>query len=297
MKSPRHALLLLQLVFVTTIALPQTVPAQTATRRPLWKIEGPKCSVYLVGSVHFLKKEHYPLPAPIEQAFERAKIAVFETDLGSTENSEFKASLLQKSVLPEGQKLQDQLSPQLFERLEKQLMESGLPVAVVEKFKPGMVAMSIVMVELQRLNLDPQMGLDQHFYQRAKKAGKEIRALESPELQLNLITGFSKEEGEAMLDSTLKDIKTLKTELDKLLQSWQTGDMAGLAKLLNKALSEHPGLYQRLLADRNKTWLPAVEELIRGDRDAIVVVGAGHLAGPGSLVELLEKKGTKVVQQ
>jgi len=37
----------------------------------------------LLGSVHVLKKEDYPLPAPIEAAFSDSKTAVFETDIAA----------------------------------------------------------------------------------------------------------------------------------------------------------------------------------------------------------------------
>jgi len=70
-----------------------------------------------------------------------------------------------------------------------------------------------------------------------------------------------------------------------------------LESLLNDALREAPALYKRLLTDRNRAWVPAVEKLLQGDRDAIVIVGAGHLVGKESVVELLARKGFKPTQQ
>lgn len=237
------------------------------------------------------------MATPIEAAFERAKVAVFESDLEAMEKPELQLALLTKAVLPQGQTLKDQLSPKMYERLIEQLKETGLPVEVVQSFKPGMVAMTLVVAEMQKMDLNPKLGLDQHFYERARKSGKEIMGLEEPQFQVDLITGFSKEEGEAFLDSTLRDIHTLKEDLDKLLQAWRTGDMKTLAGLLNQALEEHPDLYRRLLVERNKRWLPRIEELTRGDKDAIVIVGAGHLAGKQNVIEMLQKNGAKVVQQ
>ena len=100
-----------------------------------------------------------------------------------------------------------------------------------------------------------------------------------------------------MLKSTLQDIRTLKRDLDRHLKSWQTGDMKTLANLLNEALEEQPELYKRLVVERNKRWVPKIEALARGNKDAIVIVGAGHLAGKQSVIELLEKNGLKVTQQ
>jgi uncharacterized protein YbaP (TraB family) len=47
----------------------------------LWKIEHGQAVVYLVGSVHVLKVNDYPLPAPFQKAFDASQITVFEVDL------------------------------------------------------------------------------------------------------------------------------------------------------------------------------------------------------------------------
>lgn len=297
MKTPR--LLLSLLAFLPLLLQPVAAqqPGAAATRQPLWKIEGKQATVYLLGSVHFLKKENYPLAAPIMSAFEKAKVAVFETDMEALEKPELQMKLMTKSVLPEGESLRSQLSPKLYEQLTVQLKETGLPVEVVEKLKPGMVALTIALVEMQKLGLDAKLGVDQHFHQLARKAGKEVMGLETPEFQMELLTGFSKAEGEAILKSTLKDIGTLKQKLGELIKSWQTGDMKTVATLLNEAMEEHPELYKRMVVERNKRWVPKIEELARGDKDAIIIVGTGHLAGKQSVIELLEKNGLKVTQQ
>ena len=298
MKTPRLILLPL-IAFLPALLQPLEAqqPSATATRQPLWKIEGKKATVYLLGSVHILKKENYPLAAPLNAAFDQAKVVVFESDLEALESPELAMKLLSKSALPAGETLRDQLSPKLYEQVAAQLKETGLPIEAVEKLKPGMVAMTIALVEMQKLGLDEKLGVDRHFHERARKAGKEIIGLETPDFQVDLLTGFSKQEGEAILKSTLKEIRTLKEQLGQMLKSWQTGDMKIVADLLNEAMEEHPELYKRLVVERNKRWVPKIEELARGDKDAIVIVGAGHLAGKQSVVELLEKNGLKVTQQ
>src|SRR5262245_37168982 len=174
MKISRFALLSLILFTAPSLFLQHARAQQTsaAKRQPLWKIEGKQATVYLLGSVHFLKKENYPLAAPIEAAFERAKVAVFETALEALEKPGRQAKLLTQAALPPGQTLRDQLTPALYEKLTTQLKETGLPAEAVQNLKPGMVAMTIVLLEMQKLGLDLNLGLDQHFHQRARKAGK-----------------------------------------------------------------------------------------------------------------------------
>ena len=58
----------------------------------------------------------------------------------------------------------------------------------------------------------------------------------------------------------------------------------------------HDALYDRLVTKRNLRWLPLIEELFKGDVDAMVVVGSLHLVGDQGLIELLKAKGYKVEQ-
>jgi len=293
--KPCSLFLLFALSLVTPV-LAQEQRAPVTTRHSLWKVEGKKNTVYLLGSIHVLKKEDYPLPAPIEAAFTNAQIAVFETDIDAAKDPAFALKMQSKSMLPEGETIETQLSPEVYSNYLAYVKEVGLPAPLLEKFKPSMAATFVLVFELQKLGLDPSYGLDQHFFERARKEGKQTVALEPVEFQLDLITGFSKEEGELFMKTMLKDAGNLKNEIGDLMKAWQSGDGDKLAKLLNEATEEAPILYKRLLTDRNRSWLPKIEELSRGDKNAIVIVGAGHLVGKESVVDLLKSKGFKINQ-
>jgi uncharacterized protein len=64
-----------------------------------------------------------------------------------------------------------------------------------------------------------------------------------------------------------------------------------------KDLEQEAQLYQRLLVERNKNWLPKLEALFARKSAAFVVVGAAHLVGPDGLVAMLKAKGYAVEQQ
>jgi uncharacterized protein YbaP (TraB family) len=270
--------------------------APVGSRHSLWKVMGASNTVYLLGSIHVLKKTDYPLPPVIENAFTNSPIVVFETDIAALEDPSIALKLMSKARLPEGETLQEHLSPAVYKAFTNHLSGSVLPLEMVEQFTPAMAAMTLEMLEMQKMGLDPQYGVDKHFFALAGKK-KEIVPLETVDFQIGLLTDFSKEEGELLMKSTLKEIDTTKNDLMEMLKAWQTGDAAKLEKLLNEAVSEAPVLYRRLLTDRNHNWLPKIEELARGGKNAIVIVGAGHLVGKEGLVELLREKGFKITQQ
>ena len=285
------------LVLAEPLAAAQESNSAPAGLHSLWKLEGKSTTVYLLGSVHVLRPENYPLPAVIENAYSNSSIVVFETDIAELESFASQAKLLSKAMLPEGETLANQLPPAVYASLSNHLTAAGLPALVFEHLKPGMAATMLDTLELQKLGLDPQHGLDMHFNALARKQSKETAALETVDFQIALITDISKEEGELMIKSTLEENTRVKSEINGLLKAWRTGDSEGLEKLLNEETQKAPALYKRLLTDRNRRWVPKIEEWLNGDKTAIVIVGAGHLVGKEGVVELLRAKGLKVTQQ
>ena len=91
-------------------------------------------------------------------------------------------------------------------------------------------------------------------------------------------------------------IVVMTSELDQLVGAWRRGDAKGMAKLLQEGFDEYPDLYRPLTVERNRRWVPQVEQLLDDQDDYLVVVGALHLVGTDSVIDLLERKGYKVEQ-
>jgi len=290
------------LVFLLAFSLAPTVIGQekqggATTRHSLWRIKGQSNDVYLLGSVHVLKKEDYPLPAVIESAFSNAAIVAFETDIDALENPAIALKLMTKSKLPEGETLKQQLTPEVYGQFTKHLESAGLPAEMFDQLSAPMAAITLTMLEFQKMGLDPEYGLDKHFFALAQKEDKKIVPLETVDFQIGLMTEFTKEEGNLLMKTTLKDIDTMKADVGELLKAWRIGDAAKQEKLLNEAMEEAPVIYKRLVTNRNHNWVPKIEELSRSRTNAIVIVGAGHLVGKEGVVELLKQKGLKVTQE
>jgi uncharacterized protein YbaP (TraB family) len=83
---------------------------------------------------------------------------------------------------------------------------------------------------------------------------------------------------------------------DELVGFWRTGRIDKLAELLGDGYEEFPDLFTKLVTDRNRNWMPALEELLAGTRQAFVVVGVLHVVGDGGLAQMLSGKGYRVEQ-
>jgi uncharacterized protein YbaP (TraB family) len=100
-----------------------------------------------------------------------------------------------------------------------------------------------------------------------------------------------------MLAESLKDLDSERASMAKLVEGWRAGDAPGVERIVLTELKQEPLLYQRLLVERNRNWLPKIEALFARRGHALVVVGAAHLIGPDGLISLLRAKGYVVEQQ
>jgi uncharacterized protein len=292
----QRALALLTLALVQVAGAADAPPAAPPTLHSLWKVEGQSNTVYLLGSIHLLKPEDYPLPLPIEYAFSKAQVVAFETDIGKLQDMDTALKIVAKSALPAGETLQDELTPETYTELTNHLNTAGVPLVMVQQLSPFMAAATLEVMELQKLGLNPDYGVDVHFYKLAQEGGKTIVPFETVDFQIDLLTGFTKAEGELAMKSELKEIDDTQKSIGEMVTAWKTGDSPALAKLLNDGMRDAPAICKRLLTDRSASWVPKIEELLRGGRPAIVIVGAGHLVGDEGVVELLKKRGLKVTQ-
>lgn len=271
--------------------------AAEAPGHHLWRVDGGAATVYLLGSVHMLRAEDYPLPEPMQAAFADAEVAVFESDLAVLESIGTQSEFLMRALLPDGELLSERIPPELYARVVGFLDRSGLPDGMLDRAKPSMAAITIEVLELARHGLDPRWGVDKHLYGRARAQGKRMVYLETAEFQMELILGLTPAEGEALLESTLDQVDDAERLFGELIVAWKSGDTRALEAHFVEPLRESPALFARMITDRNARWIEPIGELLNGDDDALVVVGAAHLVGEDSVVDLLRRRGYQVTQQ
>jgi len=290
----RHRLCaaIVTLVFVSTPLLAQT------PKNFLWKVEGEGGAVaYLLGSLHVLTPEWYPFSATINQAFADSKTLVEEIDIDETGDPTTMMAALAKAMLTNGQTLDQIVAPEVFAEVKRRSEKAGLPMAALQRMKPWLVAITLMAPTLQAAGFKPELGVDRHFYDRAKVSGMKRQALESIAYQLDRFDQLSPKLQEDLLRTAMEDMDTEVTGVKEMAQAWSSGNVGSMEKLTLAALKESPELYTRLLVERNTNWLPHVESCLKQKSGCFIVVGAAHLVGRDGLPTLLAKKGYKVTQQ
>jgi uncharacterized protein YbaP (TraB family) len=168
---------------------------------------------------------------------------------------------------------------------------------VLNPLKPWFVALTMMAIKFQHLGLDPNLGVDRYLAARAKDGGKPTSGLETFEFQVTLLDQLSKRDQELMLRETVAEMDQLDQNFNQIVQSWLKGDSASLEALLLASMREYPDLYQKIIVDRNRRWLPQIEKMIEQGEGAMVVVGAAHLVGQDGVIEMLKTRGYRLEQQ
>jgi len=264
----------------------------------LWKVGSKSASVYILGSLHALKGEMYPLPEEMEDAFSKSDVLVVEANINDLP-PEGILGMLEGALYTGNEGLEGHLSKETYEIAKTRLSRFGMPIEFFDKSKPWFLALMITALEMQRLGFDPEYGIDNHFLKKAA-GGKRIIELESVTYQMNLLSALSERDQESFLLYSLKDLDILAREMDTLTKVWNAGDADALESIVAKGAQENPRIipiYEKLVYERNTTMASRIEGFVKAGGRYFVVVGAGHLVGKKGIIELLKRKGYSVEQQ
>ena len=261
----------------------------------LWSLKGKTNTVYLLGSVHFLR-ESERLPAALDAAYKDAEVLLMEIDMDDLDPAETQQITLELGMLPAGQTLEQQLGRPTYARLKTRAQEVGIDPELLNRFKPWFAAMTLVQLQLVKMGLAPKSGIEQRFTSRAVADKKPIHGLETLREQLGMLAGLPDRQQREFLLYSIDDADRMEKEIDELLSAWRRGDSKALAQLLAEGFEQYPDLYRPLTTDRNRRWVGQVEALLDDRDDYLVVVGTLHLVGKDSLIALLEGQGHKVIQ-
>ena len=280
-------------------AIAATPAASAAAERSVvWSVRGEHNTVYLFGSIHVLRPGDVGLPRAAETAYDDAEQLVMEIDMDDPAVADplALASQMQRyAQLPAGQSLESALGAD-YPAVATHLREAGLDPALLDGFAPWFVGMMALQLEIARRGFDPAHGIEQQVTDRAMADRKPIRGLETPADQFAVLGGLSLPEQKRFLLMTLEETEQTDARLDQLLNAWRSGDTATLAQVLSEEFEEFPELYRPLTEERNRAWVEQLAGLLDDRDDYLVVVGALHLVGRNSVVDLLRQRGYRVTQ-
>ena len=265
----------------------------------LWEVASLSNRVYLFGTVHAGKKDWYPLPAVVEDAFLASDVLVVEADITDT-NAMAKSANAMHYAPPDG--LKRHVPGEDYERFRKLLPRYSIGERQVERLKPFMAVSVLVFSEWAREGFLPEYGVDAYFIRKAKAELKPVVEIEGIEAQIRLMDTLSVAENQALFKGTLDALEIGLTgeQVKGMVAAWQNGDAAKLlavAREYNERVAGAAQFEEKFVWARHGDMLAKIEGYLNNSKDRyFIAVGALHLAGPRGLIEQLRKRGY-VVQQ
>jgi len=280
---------------------------ETAASPALWKIDGEKGDIYFFGSFHILPKDLVWRTPALEAALAAAQQLDFEVDLDQAQNPAIMGDLVARyGFLPPDKSLRKMIAVEYRARLEAVTTELGLPIASVDRMRPWLAALTITSLTALKqtqtrggkpdpsASVNEQEGADLQLWNWAKANDKARGALETVESQIRIFSDLTPDQEIQYLIVTLQQVNRLKEDLETLLRAWQAGDLKRLDKELNGDTDHFPQMRDALMTQRHAKWIPQIERMLADGRTHVVIVGAAHLVGKGSVIDLLRSKGLKV---
>jgi len=262
----------------------------------VWAVSSSKATVYLAGSFHMLRASDYPLPAEFFTAYQDSRKIIFEVPPGEMEGPEYMGKFLNVAIYNDGTTLKEHITSEAYAKAESFCRERNYPMAQYQLFKPTFFVMTLTALEMNKIGADPKKGVDYFFKDKAVEDGKATGSLETVDQQISILTSIDAGVGSDQILEAIDELGNIEAMLGEHLAAWRKGDEAKMEELYIKGLKRYPKLYQALIVERNNKWVRDIESYLNGSRNAMVVVGAAHLAGADSVVNLLRKRGYKAVK-
>ncbi len=263
-------------------------PAVVVAHPAMWKVADSDTTIYLLGTVHALPKGLEWFDGTLAQAFDQSQELV--TEILEDDPAQMRSVVAAKALLPKGQSLRALMSPRKRRAFETALRAQGMPISGLDGFKPWFAAVVLATQKVQMTGYDPESGVEKALGARAKALSHPHSALETAEYQLGLFDSLPQTVQLRYLAEVVRLMPSTHDELALMIEAWKRGDADQLAKLMNDE-ADDPDMMELLLTNRNRQWATWIKARLDKPGIVFVAVGAGHLAGKGSVQDQLAGKG------
>jgi uncharacterized protein len=259
----------------------------------VWKITGPTgATLYLGGSIHALRGDDYPLPPAYNRAFDASSRLAFEVDRKALMESS--KGLSKAGEYPRRDSLKNHVDPRTYAYLRRLFGLLKIPEEKIARFRPWYLALVLQAPNLR--GLSEELGVEEFLTKRARAKSKPITGLETAREHLEIFSGLSDRQSEAMLLLMFLPAEKGSSEGARLTNAWRRGDAETETRIFLDGFRDFPSLGERLLAVRNRKWIPKIESYLGSGQTYFVIVGAAHMGGADGVLALLRARGYKVEQ-
>lgn len=265
-----------------------------AARPPVWIVRDKNSELVLFGSVHVLPPGLDWEPPVLKRAIAKADDLWFELPVTPETEAATAQLATQLGVLPPDQSLFKLLPADDSARLSRVAQAYDTSPVLLDRLQPWLAEVALAGAAYRKAGAATNQGVEQQLAAEAPPTVQR-RAFETPADQLKMFADTPMAEQIASLRETLKEMEDKPDEFAILVRAWNTSDLAGLDKeALAPLRRASPDLFRRVVTERNERWIKTLDARLKGKGRTVVVVGVGHLIGPGGLPARLRALGYSV---
>ncbi|MCZ6603980.1 MAG: TraB/GumN family protein [Alphaproteobacteria bacterium] len=267
-----------------------------APRPAIWLIEDEDSKIWLFGTIHLLPPDVPWRSELVDAAFAASGTVYFETPDPSREM--IQNFIREHGANPPSVRLTSLLSEDGRASLGRVAEMFEIAVEDMQRMRPWVAWILLNSLYLQNLDIDLAPGADRVLEQEAISNSKDVKYLESAVQQFETMAGMSAAAEIALLEDTLRDIEDEPDEYVEIFSDWLAGDLGAAQSRLQADFSSLPEeVRERLLLRRNRAWVAQIGKILAGSGTVFIAVGAAHLEGAESVIELLAAGGIEALRQ
>jgi uncharacterized protein YbaP (TraB family) len=268
-------------------------PAAQA-KPPVWVVHAGGATITLFGSIHLLPAGLDWRSPALDAALAGANELWFELPIDAATNDEASQQSIARGALPKGRSLIAMMTADQ----AKHLVDAGVSLncapEALDRMQPWMADLTLSVAEDARGGASASDGVEGEI-QASTPLTIRRRAFETASQQIGFLAGTPVKDQLASLNWTVSEIEQDPSSYQRVVDEWMSGDLAGLEHdALDPLRQVSPRLYARLIDERNRHWASVLAGRLKTPGAVVVVVGVGHLIGPGGLPALLRAKGYQV---
>jgi uncharacterized protein YbaP (TraB family) len=273
-------------------AVPASARVAQVARPALWEVSDPDTTIYLFGTIHLLPNNVQWRTQKFDAAVAGSNELVVETIVDDKNPAKLMSAMASLGFANGLPPLIDRVPQAKRAALEQAIKKSGMPVHALDRMKTWAAAFILLGDKFRALGLSG--GVEGVLRNDFTTQGKPVAELESNLEQLGFFDRLPESAQRALLEGAIEGDKNMNADFAGMLDAWTKGDVEGIAKTFDRDLATSPALQQALLRQRNANWSKWIETRLAQPGAILIAVGAGHLAGRDSVLEMLKKDGYKV---
>jgi len=257
----------------------------------LWQISGNGLQKpsYLFGTFHLMCKDDIQFSDQLKTALANAETMYLELDM---DDPALMLSGMMLMTMKGGKKLSDFYSKEEYKKIETFFKDSlSAPLSFLQTMKPFML---LALLYPKMMPCKTVSGIEEELMKLAKVQKKEIKGLETMELQAAVFDSIPYEEQAKELLKSIDSMELNKRNFDTMMRVYKGQRLSAIEALFSKnefGMQDHEDI---LLNKRNVNWVEQLGVILKKE-NVFIAVGAGHLVGENGLITLLRKKGYKLL--